>query len=229
LADQLRRVGGFEAEEALSSEESLSRLQPAAVDAVLLDVARPDDEGAALLGRLRRLGVGCPVLMLVPAMGPGAGPATGFDSAEVAGVVGAAAVMTKPFRLGALIARLRALLRNAARGQSEAAIELGPYRFHPVARLLVAANGRQIRLTEKESAILLCLRRAGQAGVSREGLLDEVWGYQADLTTHTLETHVYRLRRKIAASGLLVTEAGGYRLAGSPSHEAAGPGSEQQS
>jgi DNA-binding response OmpR family regulator len=86
----------------------------------------------------------------------------------------------------------------------------------PAAKILhdQAAN-RKIRLTEKETAILKYLYRIG-AVVDRDTLLGEVWGYNAGVSTHTLETHVYRLRQKIEPDPskvtLLVTEAGGYRL-----------------
>ena len=84
------------------------------------------------------------------------------------------------------------------------------------ARLLTGANARKVRLTEKETAILRFLYRAGQMPVSRETLLQEVWGYNSGVTTHTLETHIYRLRQKIekdaANPEILVTEAGGYKL-----------------
>ena len=77
-----------------------------------------------------------------------------------------------------------------------------------------AAN-KKIRLTEKETAILKYLYRASDA-VGRDTLLGEVWGYNAGVTTHTLETHVYRLRQKIerdpSKAEILVTDQGGYRL-----------------
>ena len=73
-----------------------------------------------------------------------------------------------------------------------------------------------MRLTEKETAILRYLYRAGQRPVSRETLLQEVWGYNSGVTTHTLETHIYRLRQKVekdaASPAILVTESGGYKL-----------------
>jgi DNA-binding response OmpR family regulator len=96
-------------------------------------------------------------------------------------------------------------------------LRVGPYAFHPADRLLVDAKGRKLRLTDKEANILKYLYRAGDKSVTREELLAEVWGYNAGVTTHTLETHVYRLRQKIESepgnARLLVTEAGGYRLA----------------
>jgi DNA-binding response OmpR family regulator len=93
---------------------------------------------------------------------------------------------------------------------------VGPYSFRPGSKMLTAANARKVRLTEKETAILRFLYRAGQMPVSRETLLQEVWGYNSGVTTHTLETHIYRLRQKIekdaANPEILVTEAGGYKL-----------------
>ena len=102
--------------------------------------------------------------------------------------------------------------------QSDTAVlVIGPYKFQPAAKMLSASGSdRKIRLTEKETAILRYLYRIGNKTVSREALLGEVWGYNAAVTTHTLETHVYRLRQKIEAdpqqAQILVTEAGGYRL-----------------
>ncbi len=92
---------------------------------------------------------------------------------------------------------------------------LGPYTFKPSMKMLTTADERRIRLTEKETNILKFLYRADGV-VARDVLLHEVWGYNAGVTTHTLETHIYRLRQKIEAepsnARLLVTESGGYRL-----------------
>jgi DNA-binding response OmpR family regulator len=82
---------------------------------------------------------------------------------------------------------------------------------------MVDPRGKRVRLTDKEAHILRYLYRAGSKPVSREELLAEVWGYNAQVSTHTLETHMYRLRQKIepnpAKARLIVTELGGYRLA----------------
>jgi DNA-binding response OmpR family regulator len=109
---------------------------------------------------------------------------------------------------------LRAQLRQG--NGADAVLTIGPYAFQPASRLLRDPIGkRQVRLTDKEAAILQFLHRAGKA-IGRDTLLGEVWGYNAGVTTHTLETHVYRLRRKIerdpANAEILVTEPGGYRL-----------------
>ena len=134
---------------------------------------------------------------------------------EPDGSVEGAEPLLKPFRIGTLLTLLRNRLREA--GHDQQSYTIGPYSFRLAAKLLLdAATGRTVRLTEKEAAILDFLRRAGPTVISRDALLGEVWGYQAGVDTHTLETHIYRLRRKIEAdpanARLLVTESGGYRL-----------------
>jgi DNA-binding response OmpR family regulator len=129
---------------------------------------------------------------------------------------GASDYVTKPFKFNVLVARIRAQLR--AHEQSEDAVfRIGPYEFHPADRLLLDEKGKKLRLTDKEASILKYLYRAGSKAVAREELLAEVWGYNAGVTTHTLETHIYRLRQKIEPdpghARLLITEPGGYRLA----------------
>jgi len=152
--------------------------------------------------------VRCPIIMLTAA-GTDADAILGLDS-------GANDYVTKPFRLGVLLARLRAQLRQFEQSE-DATFTIGPYLFRPAAKLLlIEEKNRKIRLTEKETAILKYLYRAGDAVVGRDTLLGEVWGYNAGVTTHTLETHVYRLRQKIerdpSNAEILVTEPGGYRL-----------------
>jgi DNA-binding response OmpR family regulator len=129
---------------------------------------------------------------------------------------GANDYVTKPFRFAVLLARIRAQLRSHEQSE-DAVFSIGPYEFRPAAKLLIDAKQKKVRLTEKETNILKYLYRAGEKPVSREELLAEVWGYNAGVTTHTLETHIYRLRQKIEPDAigvkLLLTEAGGYRLA----------------
>ena len=129
---------------------------------------------------------------------------------------GANDYVTKPFRLGVLLARMRAQLRQHEQSE-DAVFTIGPYTFRPSAKLLTHGESKKkVRLTEKETSILKYLYRSGDAVVGRDKLLGEVWGYNAGVTTHTLETHVYRLRQKIeedpSAAEILVTEPGGYRL-----------------
>ena len=208
LAEQLRLFEEFTTVEADSGSAALEAIKGDHVDAVLLDIGLPDMDGREVCRLLRRNGVSAPIIMLTAADSD-ADAILGLDS-------GANDYVTKPFRLNVLMARLRAQLR--LHEQSETAVfAIGPYSFRPAAKLLVdEASGRKIRLTEKETAILKYLYRAGDRVVGRDTLLGEVWGYNAGVTTHTLETHVYRLRQKIerdpSNSELLVTEAGGYKL-----------------
>ena len=123
--------------------------------------------------------------------------------------------MTNPFRCAVLRARLRALPRQHE-SSDDAPVSVGPYTFKPGQKLLTMENGQKIRLTEKEAAIIRYLYRADQKVVTRDVLLEEVWGYNSGVTTHTLETHVYRLRQKIerdpSNAEILVTENGGYKI-----------------
>src|SRR5579872_4368528 len=156
---------------------------------------------------MRDGGLTAPIIMLTAATG---------DVDTIQGLdAGANDYVTKPFRFAVLLARVRAQLRSHEQSE-DAVFRIGPYEFRPAAKLLIDERQKKIRLTEKETNILKYLYRAGEKPVSREELLAEVWGYNAGVTTHTLETHVYRLRQKIepeAGVRLLLTEAGGYRLA----------------
>ncbi|WP_341701851.1 response regulator transcription factor [Ferrovibrio sp.] len=178
-------------------------------DLVLLDVGLPDMDGRDVCRELRRLGVRAPILMLT---------AADADADTIRGLEsGANDYISKPFKLGVLLARIRAQLRQFEQSE-DAVFTIGPYTFRPANKLLLDNEkaGRKVRLTEKETAILKFLLRAGGKPVSRETLLTEVWGYNAGVSTHTLETHIYRLRQKIernpGEAALLITDPGGYRL-----------------
>ncbi len=210
LAAQLEVDGEFTADEAASVSEAETKIRQheQRFDALILDVGLPDGDGRDLCATLRKAGMRMPIIML-----------TGSDdeSDVVRGLEsGANDYIAKPFRLNELLARLRAQLRIFENSE-DAVFTIGPYTFRPSAKLLQEPlRNRRIRLTEKEAAILKFLYRAGTKPVARQILLNEVWGYNAAVTTHTLETHIYRLRQKIepdpANARLLVTEGGGYRL-----------------
>jgi len=205
LAEQLQLHEEFLAAQAPTASEALDMAKSQYFDAILLDVGLPDMDGRELCRVMRRAGIRTPILMLTGADGE-ADTILGLDS-------GANDYITKPFRLAVLMARIDAHLRS--HGSSEEAIyRIGPYTFRPSAKILLDA-GKRIRLTEKETSILKYLQRAGST-VSRDVLLHEVWGYNPAVSTHTLETHIYRLRQKIekdpSHAQLLVTESGGYRL-----------------
>ncbi len=208
LVEQLELNEEFVTVECDSGQRALEIAGHERFDVILLDVGLPDMDGRELCRRLRDAAVQVPIVML-----------TGSDSDAdtILGLdAGADDYVTKPFRLSVLLARLRAHLRQSQH-HDDAEFTIGPYTFRPGAKLLVDPGGRKkVRLTEKETAILKYLYRAGDRVIGRGTLLGEVWGYNAGVTTHTLETHVYRLRQKIerdpTRAEILVTEPGGYRL-----------------
>ncbi len=208
LAEQLRLHEEFVTEEAETAAAALEATKDTYFDAILLDVGLPDMDGREVCRLMRRAGVKSPIVMLTGA---------GTDSDTILGLdAGANDYVTKPFKLGVLLARLRAQLRQHEQSE-DAVFTIGPFTFRPSAKLLLdEASNNKVRLTEKETAILKYLFRAGDKVVGRDVLLNEVWGYNAGVTTHTLETHVYRLRQKIerdpSNAEILVTEPGGYRL-----------------
>ena len=207
VAEQLD-AEGFATLEAATARDGIGAAQDKKPDLILLDVDLPDMDGRDACREMRRDGVAAPIIMLTAAAG---------DDDTVLGLeAGANDYVVKPYKFAVLLARIRAQLRSHEHSEG-AVFRLGAYEFRPANKVLIDAQQRKIRLTEKETNILKYLYRAGEKPVSREELLAEVWGYNAGVTTHTLETHVYRQRQKIEAdpanARLLLTEAGGYRLA----------------
>jgi DNA-binding response OmpR family regulator len=207
LVEQLALHEEFEAVAVDNAAKGMQAAKNGHVDLVIMDVGLPDLDGREVVRILRKNGFKAPVIML-----------TGHDtdSDTILGLEsGANDYVAKPFRFAVLLARIRAQLRQHEASE-DAVFTIGPYTFRPSSKLLVNPKGNKVRLTEKETAILRYLYRAGQRPVSREILLQEVWGYNSGVTTHTLETHIYRLRQKVerdaASPAILVTEAGGYKL-----------------
>ncbi len=208
LGEQLRLHEEFATVEAETGSRALEAVKTEHFDAILLDVGLPDMDGREVCRLMRRNGIKSPIIMLTAAQ-TDADTILGLDS-------GANDYVVKPFRLSVLLARLRAQLRQHEQSE-DAVFTIGPYTFRPSAKLLIHAESKnKVRLTEKETSILKYLYRSGTSVVGRETLLGEVWGYNAGVTTHTLETHVYRLRQKIednpSKAAILITEPGGYRL-----------------
>jgi DNA-binding response OmpR family regulator len=206
LSEQLETE--FDVSEVRTGADAVARATADLHDIIVLDVGLPDADGRDVCRQLRKSGVRTPVIMLTAADSE-ADTIRGLDS-------GANDYVTKPFRIGVLLARIRAQLRQYERSE-DAVFAIGPYSFRPSAKLLVHNDTKKkVRLTEKEASILKYLLRAGAVVIGRDVLLNEVWGYNSGVTTHTLETHVYRLRQKIerdpSKAELLVTEQGGYRL-----------------
>jgi DNA-binding response OmpR family regulator len=208
LREQLTRDDAFAVVEACSAREAercmTARDEPFA--AVIMDAALPDGDGHEVCAQLRAKGLSMPVILM--------------NGTSQAGPEDATITIAKPFRLSELMARLRTQLdARETNGTSDEpiTIRIGPYDFSPEDKSLRHdVDNLRIRLTEKEAAILAFLH-TNERPVPRRELLKEVWGYNPAVTTHTLETHIYRLRRKIevdpARARLLITEAGGYRLA----------------
>ena len=208
LAEQLAQETDFKVATASTVAQGLAAARSSLPDLILLDVDLPDGDGRDACRQLRQDGISAPIIMLTAAA-EDADTIRGLES-------GADDYVTKPFRFAVLAARIRAHLR--AHEQSEHAVfHIGPYEFRPAQKVLIDGRQKKIRLTEKETNILKYLYRAEGRTASREALLAEVWGYNAGVTTHTLETHIYRLRQKIepqdGESRILLTEVGGYRLA----------------
>ncbi len=208
LGEQLQLHEEFTIVEADCGSKALEVTKGEYYDAILLDVGLPYMDVREVCRLMRRNGVKSPIIMLTAAESE-ADTILGLDA-------GANDYVTKPFRLGVLLARLRAQLRQHEQSE-DAVFTIGPYTFRPSAKMLIHGETQsKVRLTEKETSILKYLYRSGSMVVGRDTLLGEVWGYNAGVTTHTLETHVYRLRQKIEAdpssAEILVTEPGGYRL-----------------
>jgi len=207
LVEQIALHDEFEAVAVENGTKGVQAAKAGQIDLVIMDVGLPDLDGREAVRILRKNGFKAPIIML-----------TGHDtdSDTILGLEsGANDYIVKPFRFAVLLARMRAQLRQHEASE-DAVFIIGPYTFRPSSKLLLSPKGGKVRLTEKETAILRYLYRAGQQPVSRETLLQEVLGYNSGVTTHTLETHIYRLREKVEKDAtnpaLLVTEVGGYKL-----------------
>ncbi|RLQ89003.1 response regulator transcription factor [Notoacmeibacter ruber] len=207
LVEQLGLYDEFEIIEASSATDGINAARTNVVDLIIMDVNLPDLDGREAVKMLRKAGLRTPIIMLT---------AQDTDSDTILGLeAGANDYITKPFRFAVLLARIRAQLRQFDQSE-DASFTVGPYIFKPKQKALFDSNDAKIKLTEKEANIIRYLIRADQRVVTRDTLLEEVWGYNSGVSTHTLETHVYRLRQKIERDPsnceIIVTEGGGYKL-----------------
>jgi DNA-binding response OmpR family regulator len=207
LGEQIGLYDEFAVVGAETAAEGMAAAKDHDVALAIVDVGLPDLDGREAVRLMRSAGFKAPIIMLT-------GHTTDAD-AIVGLEAGANDYVTKPFRFAVLLARIRAHLRQFDQSE-DATFTIGPYTFKPAAKILLEPDGKRVRLTEKETAILKFLYRAGEKPITRDVLLHEVWGYNSGVTTHTLETHIYRLRQKMeknpASAELLVTEGGGYKL-----------------
>ena len=207
LAEQFQITGEFEVDQAGSAREAVLKVGQRNIDVIILDISLPDIDARELCRILRKQNIKCPIIMLI-GQDTDANTIVGLDA-------GANDYLTKPFKFLVLLARIRSHLRQFAQTE-DANFFLGTFVFKPGQKFLLKDNNCKIRLTEKETNILKFLIRSENTTVKREVLLQEVWGYNAGVTTHTLETHIYRLRQKIehdpSQAKFLVTEPGGYKI-----------------
>ena len=208
LAEQLALHEEFETHVAHSAAQAFAAVKNKHTDLVLLDVGLPDMDGREACRLLRKNNFKHPIIMLT-------GQDSRFRHHSWTGIgrerLHHQAVPVSRFCSPAS-APSSASTSTARKPSSPSASILSG----PAAKMLIDKKGGKVRLTEKETSILKYLYRAGEKVISRDVLLHEVWGYNAGVTTHTLETHIYRLRQKIerdpSRAELLITEAGGYKL-----------------
>ena len=208
LKEQLEAEGEFITDGVENGRTAIDKTLTQYYDIIIMEADLTDIDGRVVCRTMRKNGITSPIVML---------SRSGGDVDAISSLdAGASDYVTKPFKLRVLLARLRARIRETERSE-HAVFQIGPYSFRPVDKsMLDNRNNQKIRLTEKETAIIKYLYLADGGVVSRDKLLGEVWGYNPGITTHTLETHVYRLRQKIekdpSNAQILVTKPNGYHV-----------------
>jgi len=207
LCEQLHCTDQFEVFSSGNDTETLQKLRVQSYDMIVMDLHPLNNDSLEACRVTYAQNVKCPILLLT-------------EQDEISSTVfgqdaRASDYIIKPFKFPILLARMNIQLRMYEKSY-DSAFTLGPYTFHPAMKILKTHDNNEIQLTEKETDILKFLYHTVEDVVPRDILLHEVWGYNNSVTTHTLETHIYRLRQKIernpSAAELLVTETGGYRL-----------------
>ena len=207
LVSQLRHEGVVDLEDVAKAGEAYDKVDRFKPDLILLDIQLPDGNGFDICAELRGRGFEKPIIMLT-AQQEETNIIKDLDT-------GANDYIVKPMRFGELLARIRAQLRQY-KSADEVRLMAKNIEFQPANKILIALDNRRVvMLTEKETMILKKLFRIWPEATSKETLLSEVWGYQNMVATHTLETHIYRLRQKIARltdDSIVETTQDGYRL-----------------
>jgi DNA-binding response OmpR family regulator len=209
LIDHYLEAEGFEVEAVGDGRQALERLRAGTHDVVILDLQLPGLDGVSVCAELRRdkRTHALPVIMLT---------ARGDEADRVVGLeVGADDYVVKPFSPKELVARVRALMRRLERKEGEEALlALGRLEID-AARHVVRWEGQPVRLTAKEFALLLALVEANGRVLTRQALLEQVWGYSYAEGTRTVDVHVRRLREKLPgiAERLITVKSLGYRMA----------------
>ena len=207
LCEQLRNTDQFEVFSSGGDTETVEKLRVQSYDVIVVDLHPLNKDGLGACRLAYAQNVKCPILLLT-------------ERDEISSTVfgqdaRASDYILKPFKYPILLARINIQLLKYEKSYDRA-FTLGPYTFYPAIKMLKTHDNNAIQLTEKETDILKFLYHTVEDVVPRDILLHEVWGYNNSVTTHTLETHIYRLRQKIernpGAAELLVTETGGYRL-----------------
>ena len=189
LQDNLR-FEGYDTATATDGADGLARALSDTPDLILLDVMMPKLSGWDVCRELRRRGIDVPVIMLT---------ARGEEVDRVLGLeLGADDYITKPFSLRELLARVRAVLRRPGPRHKFQELAFGDVRVHLRGRR-VMQRGHEVRLTRKEFDLLVYLVEHRGDVITRDRLLEAVWGYERFPTTRTVDTHVLRLRRKFEA------------------------------
>jgi len=207
LSSQLRNKGVMAFAEASRASEAFDQIDTFNPDLILLDMELPDGNGLDICQRLRTNGFQKPIIMLTGQMDQ-EDIVKGLDK-------GASDFIAKPMRFSELISLVCAQLRQY-KASDDVSFVTQKFEFQPDKKTLTCLDTHSvICLTEKETMMLKKLFQIWPETISKESLLSEVWGYQNMLATHTLETHIYRLRKKIARfteAPLVETTQGGYRL-----------------